>query len=337
MRNPTIKDIAKHAGVSISTVSYVLNNNRTVSDEIRGRVIKAIDELGYSPNAVARSLRQKHTGIVGIIGPSNSDPFYAEMVTGIEDMSYKAGYSVILCNTHLSLDREIDYFHLLHMKRADGVMLLLDNNRIEWIQSYLNHKIPVVRYGYSPIPGLDMDTVRVDNLSIGKNATSHLIELGHRRIACITPPARDEMGCQRFIGYKETLETNGVLVESSLIAEGDYSIEGGYRAAAQLLDNGSEFTAVFVSNDASAIGAMHAFKQAGYRIPDDISIISVDNILMGSYIDPPLTSVSIPVYRAGETIFNYLCERMTGKHVNGPRDVILDCDLMIRNSCKKIS
>ncbi len=337
MGNPTIKDIARESGVSTATVSYVINNNRTVSDDLRNRVISSINKLGYSPNAVARSLRQKHTGIVGIIGPSNSDPFYAEMVTGIEDMSYKAGYSVMLCNTHLSLEREINYFHLLKMKRVDGVMLLLDNNRIDWIQSYLNDKIPVVRYGYSLVPGLDIDTVRVDNLAIGKIATNYLIELGHRHIACISPPSCDELGCLRVIGYKETLELNGYVCDSTMIAEGDYSVEGGYHAAKQLLQSGAWFSAIFVSNDATALGAMHAIKQAGYHIPDDISIIGVDNIMMGSYLDPPLTSVSIPVYSAGEKIFNHLLERMTGIQTNGPREVILNCELIIRNSCKKIS
>jgi len=307
-----------------------------VSDELRNRVIAAIDKLGYSPNAVARSLRQRHTNIVGIIGSSNSDPFYAEMVTGIEDTSYKAGYSVILCNTHLSLEREISYFHLLRMKWVGGIMLLLDNYQIESIQSYLDNKIPVVRYGYLPIQGLDIDTVRVDNMAIGKIATRYLMDLGHRQIACIAPPTRDNLGCLRLVGYKETLETNGCVYDNTLVAEGDYSIERGYRAANQLLENGNKFTAVFVSNDASALGAMHAFKQAGFHIPDDISIIGVDNIPMGSFIDPPLTSVSIPVYRAGETIFNILFERMTGKHKIAPQDVILNCELVIRNSCVSV-
>lgn len=337
MGRSTIKDIAKQAGVSVATVSYVLNNNRTVSAELRNRVVTVINELGYSPNGVARSLRRKHTGIVGIIGQRNSDLFYTELVAGIEDASYKAGYNVMVCNTHLSLEREISYYNLLRTKRVDGIMLVLDNYPLDWIRSFLDDKIPVVRYGYPNMPGLDIDTVQVDNLSIGRTATNHLMDLGHRQIACITPPAGDEVTAQRVAGYEQILEAHGYTYNPALVAKGDFSVEGGYRAAKQLITSGEKFTAVFVSNDESAIGAMHAFKQAGYQIPDDISIIGVDNVLIGSHVDPPLTTVSIPIYDAGKIMFNRLHERLRGTQINGPRDVVLECNLVLRDSCKRVS
>src|SRR5512133_3415365 len=171
----TIKDIAKQADVSVATVSYVVNKSRWVSPQLTERVLKAIEQKGYSPNAVARSLRQKRTKTIGLIVPDSSNPFFAEIAKGVEDAGFEAGYSVILCNSNASLDRELVYLDLLQSKRVEGIIFIATTAQVNQIRPIVNSGIPVVIF-YRDIPGLEVDTFRIDNLKAGYLATRHLIE-----------------------------------------------------------------------------------------------------------------------------------------------------------------
>jgi LacI family transcriptional regulator len=328
----TIKDIARQAGVSVATVSYVVNKSKWVSPELTERVEKAIEQLGYSPNAVARSLRQKHTRMIGLIVPDSSNPFFAEIAKGVEDAGYEAGYSVILCNSNASLDRELVYLDLLQSKRVEGIIFIATSTHVEQLRMIVKGGIPVVIF-YRELPGLDVDTFRIDNFRAGYLGTRHLIELGHRNIACIQPASAETPSSQRVEGYKHAMTEAGIPWQEPLMPRGDNHISGGKTAAQVLLQSGLPFSAIFSTNDAMAIGAMRALREAGYQIPQNVSIVGVDDIILASYSEPPLTTVAQPKYDAGCQAMSFLIERIGGGYNQGPRNVLLDTELIQRSSC----
>lgn len=327
----TIKDIARRAGVSVATVSYVVNRNRYVSPQLTERVVHAIEELGYSPNAIARSLRQKNTRMIGLIVPDSSNPFFAEIAKGVEDAGYDKGYSVILCNSNAQTERELVYLDLLRSKRVDGIIFIATGIHIEHIRSIAKAGIPVVIF-YRDIPDLDVDTFRIDNFQAGYIATCHLIQLGHREIACIQPASAVTPSGQRVEGYKRAMEESDLKWDEALMPRGDNRVSGGKDAAQALVQSGRSFSAIFSTNDAMAVGAMRALRNLGYRIPQDISIAGVDDILLASFTEPTLTTVAQPKYEAGCQAVDFLIQRIEGGYDQGPRNIQLEIKLVERES-----
>jgi len=327
----TIKDIARQADVSVATVSYVVNKSRWVSPELTERVLQAIEKLGYSPNAIARSLRQKRTKMIGLIVPDSSNPFFAEIAKGVEDAGFAAGYSVILCNSNASIDRELIYLDLLRSKRVEGIIFIATSTHVEPIKPIVKSGVPVVTF-YRDVPDLDMDTFRIDNFQAGYIGTRHLIELGHRQIACIQPASPETPSGKRVEGYLHAMQEAGLPCQEALMPRGDNRVSGGKEAACQMADSGLPFSAIFSANDAMAIGAIRALRELGYRIPQEVSIVGVDDILLASYTEPPLTTVAQPKYEAGCQAMEFLVERIEGGHTQGPRNVLLDTTLVVRNS-----
>lgn len=328
----TIKDIARQASVSVATVSYVVNKSKWVSPELTERVLKAIEQLGYSPNAVARSLRQKHTRMIGLIVPDSSNPFFAEIAKGVEDAGFEAGYSVILCNSNASLDRELVYLNLLQSKRVEGIIFIATSTHVEQLRTIVRSGIPVVTF-YRELPGLDVDTFRIDNFQAGYLGTRHLIDLGHHNIACIQPASAQTPSSQRVEGYKHAMTEAGIPWQEKLMPRGDNHISGGEIAAQELIRSGLPFSAIFSTNDAMAIGAMRALRGSGYQIPQNASIVGVDDIILASYSEPPLTTVAQPKYDAGCQAVSFLIERIGGGYNQEPRNVMLDIQLVQRSSC----
>jgi LacI family transcriptional regulator len=327
----TIKDIASRAGVSVATVSYVVNKSRFVSPELTTRVEEAIDLLGYSPNAVARSLRQNRTKLIGLIIPDNSNPFFAEIAKGVEDAGFEAGYSVILCNSNASLDRELVYMNLLRSKRVEGIIFIATSTQVEQVRSFGKAKIPVVIF-YRDIPGLDVDTIRIDNFKAGYTATRHLIDLGHQTIACIRPASDETPSAQRVEGFKHAMDESGLTWYPELIPQGDNRVSGGKSAVHELIRSKRNFTAIFATNDAMAIGSMRALREIGYHIPKDVSVVGVDDILLASYVEPPLTTIAQPKYEAGCQAVEFLLERIESEYKKGPRNIFLETKLIVRES-----
>jgi LacI family transcriptional regulator len=327
----TIKDIAKQARVSVATVSYVVNKTRYVSPELSARVIRAIEELGYSPNAVARSLRQKSTKMIGLIVPDSSNPFFAEIAKGVEDAGYERGYSVILCNSNASIERELVYLDLLRSKRVEGIIFIATTTQVEQIRPFVKSGIPVVIF-YRDIPGVDVDTFWIDNFRAGYIAARRLIQLGHRQIACIQPKSAESPSGLRVEGYKRAMEEHGLAWDEALMPRGDNLVSGGKAAVQALAESGRAFTAIFSSNDAMAIGAMRALRNLGYQIPQDVSIIGVDDIILASYSEPPLTTVAQPKYEAGCQAVDFLIERIEGGYDQGSRNIQLEIELIERSS-----
>jgi LacI family transcriptional regulator len=327
----TIKDIARQADVSVATVSYVVNKSRWVSPELTERVLRAIDQSGYSPNAVARSLRQKRTKMIGLIVPDSSNPFFAEIAKGVEDAGFAAGYSVILCNSNASIDRETEYLDLLRSKRVEGIIFIATTTHVEQIKPIVKSGVPVVTF-YRDVPDLDIDTFRIDNFQAGHLGTRHLIDLGHRQIACIQPASPDTPSGKRVEGYLHAMQEAGLPWQEPLMPRGDNRVSGGKEAARQIVDSGLPFSAIFSANDAMAIGAIRALRELGYHIPQDISIVGVDDIILASYIEPPLTTVAQPKYEAGCQAMDFLIERIESGYNQGPRSVLLDTTLVVRDS-----
>jgi LacI family transcriptional regulator len=325
----TIKDIATRAGVSTATVSYVINGSRRVSPERTARVQRAVRELGYAPNAVAQSLRQARTRSIGLLVPDNSNPFFAELAKGVEDGAFERGYSVLLCNSNSSREREARYLELLLTKRVDGLLYSPTTASIRDLAPFLARRIPVVTFYRDP-GEMPVDAIRVDNVRMGYLATRHLLELGHRRIAFIEPAA-EGASSQRVLGYRDALREAGIPGDPALVVRGDNRFEGGGAAARELLASGVAFTGLVAANDATALGAMGTFQHAGLGVPADISIVGIDDIRQASFWTPSLTTVRQPKYEAGQQALAFLVERIEGA-VAPPRRVVLDTQLVVRVS-----
>jgi len=332
----TIKDVAKKAGVSIATVSRVLNNSDHPLDPItRQKVLDAIEELGYIPNAAARSLQLKRTKTIGILLPSIANAYYSSIVDGAEEVAYKYGYGLILCITNRSWERTKEHIQLLSEKRVDGVIFtgggaLDDAKRNRVFQDSKLSMIVIGRHNS------DLPAVQVDNVKVGFQATEHLISLGHKRIATITGPKVSTTAEDRYAGYKMALESYGLEEDISIVAEGDFLVQSGYVAASGLpLQGKSRVTAVFAQNDLMAIGAIRFLKSRGLKIPEDVSVVGCDDLELAFYITPPLTTVAVPAYELGKTAMEVMVDSLNGNKV--PSLKILPTELKVRESTIKIN
>ncbi|GIK43524.1 MAG: LacI family transcriptional regulator [Chloroflexota bacterium] len=326
-----MRDVAERAGVSVTSVSHVINQTRLVSDDLRERVLTAMNELGYQPNALARSLRRKETYTIGVIMTNSADPFFAEVTRGVEDACFEQGYNIILCNSDSDLDKELFYTNELIKKRVDGILFLAAGGKsTQHIRTMQQRKTPLVvvdRY----IPDLAVDTVLIDNARGGWLATHHLIELGHRRIGCISGPSDLTLSAERVTGYRRSLQEAGIQVDESLIVKGNFQYETGYQAAQQFLAQPIPPTAIFACNDLMAIGVINAAVKQGWQVPDRLSVIGFDDIRMAAYINPLLTTVAQPKYEMGSIATTMLLERIHNQEM-APRQKLLDTQLVVRES-----
>ncbi len=333
----TIKDVARQAEVSLATVSHVINNTRYVSDELRARVLAAMEALNYRPNAAARSLRSGETRTIGLIVPDNSNPFFAEIARVIEDIGFDNGYSVILCNSDGNIQKEKSYVQLLISKRVDGVIFIASQGTSAAISDLAAQHIPIV-IADRQIGHPDVDEVMVDNEQGGYQATQYLLSLGHRRIGCICGPSRLTPSSLRFKGYQRALKDGGVPFREELVVSGDLRFQGGERCMRKLLDLPQRPTAVFAFNDMMAIGAIRAIRNAGLRVPEDISLVGFDNIPISTATYPALTTVAQPIPRLAKTITHLLIERIQKAHESCPaRQVTLETHLVVRDSCAALA
>jgi LacI family transcriptional regulator len=330
-----MRDVAERASVSVTTVSHVVNKTRPVSDELRQRVLTAMDELGYQPNLLARSLRRGHTHTIGMIVPDSTNPFFAEVARGVEDTSFKQGYSVILCNSDGDLDKEVFYANVLAERRVDGILFVAAGISTEQIRDLQARRMPVVVVDRE-IPDVAVDSVLADNARGGKSATRYLIDLGHRRIGCIVGPSDVTPSAERITGYRQALDEGGIPVDEALIVKGDFQYESGYQAACQLLAMDDPPTAIFACNDLMAVGAISAAVEVGRRVPTDLSVVGFDDVRLASFANPPLTTIVQPKYEMGVIAATMLLERIR-EHEIPPRRQMLDTSLLVRRSTAPLS
>lgn len=332
----TIKDVAKLAGVSISTVSRALSGNIPVSDETRKKVMEAVKELNYQPNVLAKGLKQGKTNTIGLLIPNIRNPIFPAVARGVEDFARKNGYTVILCNTDENIQLEQEYVQTLRKRWVDGLIFATAGMESEHILELKKDGFPVV-LAVRDMEDL-VDTVKIDNFKAAYEAMNYLIGKGYKRIAIINGKLELSVYNQRFEAYKKALrDANLPIIEDLIVGDtykgiGDKASENGYAALKKLLKAGNKFDAVFATNDLRAIGAIRAIKDHGLKVPKDIAVMGFDDLEFSSLLDPPLTTVSQPLYQIGIRAVKRLLTVIENKGNHKPHIEILDTHLEIRES-----
>ncbi|MHB1653546.1 MAG: LacI family DNA-binding transcriptional regulator [Desulfitobacteriaceae bacterium] len=327
----TIKDVARLAGVSISTVSRVLNNNdHPVNSETKERILAAIEELSFYPNAIARGLQANKTKTIGLILPDIGNPYYPGIVRGVEDLAHELGYTLILCNADRSRERTQEYLRVLREKRVDGIIFTGGGIAQDAQQGNFFEKdavaTVVIGKHWSNLP-----SVQVNNVKAAREACEHLLSLGHRQIATVTGPEASTTARDRLEGYRQGLAAFGLTEHPEWIILGDFEVDSGYRAVAQLPRMGREgITAIFAQNDLMAIGVINALQQRGMKVPDDVAVVGFDDIPLASFVTPKLSTVAIPVYELGMTAMKVLAKLLVGQETESV--TILETKLELRES-----
>lgn len=337
----TIKDVAEKAGVSITTVSHVINETRYVSDELTEKVFEAMRALNYRPNIVARSLRSGSTKTIGLVIPDISNPFFAEFSRKIEDKGFEYGYNVILCNTDEDQVKEDLYVDVLISKQVDGMIFFAAGNSKSFQDNPFKDDIPIVITDREA-EGIRSDVVLIDNSAGGYKATRYLISLNHRRIGCISGPSPIRPSAQRVEGYQNALEEAGIPFDADLLRVGDFRFAGGEQEMQALLALPEPPTAVFACNDMMALGAMRAIKGSGLRVPEDVSVIGFDNTPLSRLVFPQLTTISQPIKDMADLAVELLVEKINIKENQKYqkdlqpeyRRIVLETELVVRGTCQ---
>ena len=320
MLRPTIADVAETAGVSKSTVSRVLSGSAEyMRDETRSRVEQAIAELGYRPSSVARSLVSKRTFTAGMLVSDISNPFYPEAINGVEDVALKQGYNIFLGSSNYDLERGMTFVRSLIDKQVDGVLIMSSTMSDEWVQELARHDVPVVVLDWDPqeIEGT-VGAISVNFEPGIRAAIDHLIELGHRQIAHVSGPLHLRTSHLRQDAFLQAMAAHNITPQQIQIIEGDLQIEGGKAALAQLLALPARPTAVFAANDMMAMGIVRAARAAGLRVPDDLSVVGLDNIWLIEDMEPPLTTVALPRYEIGQIAMQMLFDLLQKPEIAQP-------------------
>lgn len=326
----TIKDVAALAGISYTTVSHVLNKTRPVSEHVRLKVEAAIAELDYVPSAVARSLKARSTATIGLLVPNSVNPYFAELARGIEDGCERNGYCVILCNSDDNPQKQRNYLRVLLEKRIDGLIVASVGQDGDLLQSLAGVRMPMVIVDRA-LDGIDADLVRIDHEHGGYLATRHLLELGHRDIACIGGPADTGPGQLRLAGYRRALAEQGVTVAENRVLHCDFSSPGGYDAAVRLLD-GVRPTAIFAGNDMIGFGVLRAAAERNISVPAELSVVGFDDIELSRYVYPPLTTVGQSIRELGESAAQMLLSRISTPRSGAAEQRIVAPHIVLRES-----
>ncbi len=335
MAQLTIEQIANLANISRSTVSRVLNEHPSVRPDVRERVLRVISEHGYAPRAAARSLASRRTGVIGLLIPRSAafifaDPFFALTIQGITEACAKEGYFLMLSAVTMEAEQGF-YRNVLRSGHFDGVIMLSSDLDDPILPLLVRDKMPLVLIGNHP-HFQDLHSVDADNRSGALQATKHLISLGHRRIATITGSRRMAAALDRQDGYERALTEAGLGVDARLLVEGDFTQQGGYRAMLQLLELPDPPTGVFVAGDTMAHGVLRALHERGYSVPDDIAIVSFDDLPAAAFANPPLTSVCQPITAMAGTAVKMLINQL-GADGRSVSRACLPTELVIRDSC----
>ncbi|WP_025820185.1 substrate-binding domain-containing protein [Shewanella marina] len=327
----TIKDIAKLAGVSTSTVSHVLNKTRFVSEEISLKVLQAVSELNYAPSALARSLKTNHTKTFGMLVTTSTNPFFAEVVKGVEQACYEQGYSLILCNTEGDPLRINLNLSTLLQKRVDGLLLICSEVEAKAF-GQLNHypELPMVMMDWGPTD-FNCDKIQDNSLLGGYLATQHLIEMGHTEIACICGPLDKVPAAQRITGFKQAMQDANLTINPDWIITGNFECDGGVAAYQALKQCQQQPTAAFICNDMMAMGFIHAANKDGISIPQQFSIVGYDDIELARYLSPALTTISQPKRLLGQKAVELLIDKISSKRAE-TQTIALEPSLVIRDS-----
>lgn len=326
----TIYDIAKAAGVSIATVSKVINSTGRISAETRERINEIMQELDYHPSVVASALTGKSTFTIGLLIPDLANPLYAEIARSAEDRGRELGFNLVMCSTDNNPRRESDYISFLKQKRVDGIIISTGVSHEEGLKNLAEQKVPVALVTRD-IASLDADSVKVDDFLGGYQAVSHLVGLGHRHIAIITEDLKLPACEERVRGCLYALQEAGIDREKPSVVECTSSVEEGKQRVLELLQSSDSPTAIFASNDLLAIGAVQAAKELRLTIPWDLSVVGFDNTLLAGIVDPPLTTISQPIAQMGRQAMNLIIQEIRGEK-QSKHKIVLKPELIVRQS-----
>ncbi|WP_254060076.1 LacI family DNA-binding transcriptional regulator [Granulicella sp. L56] len=327
----TMHDIAAHANVSVGTVSHVLNDTATVREVLKKRVLKSIEELGYSVNHLSRGLRRNKTNLIGVIIPDIMNPFFPAVVRGVEDLAFKSNYRVLLCNADNDVKKEEAYLADLQSFLAAGIILIPS----------VDHKIvgkgmpPVVCVDRKP-KGWKGDSVTVANAAGGYLAAQHLINMGHRQVGIVRGPSNVTTATERVDGFLKAMAEHKIVVLSEYLQSGSFDQESGYACTLRLLNLLPRPTAIFTASDLMAVGALAAVKNQKLKCPKDVSIISFDGLAFTQMTEPAITSIFQPSYQLGYSAVRLLLERINGMD-SPPQDIVLDTELKMKDSVRRLA
>ncbi|CBG90516.1 DNA-binding transcriptional regulator CytR [Citrobacter rodentium] len=331
----TMKDVAEKAKVSTATVSRALMNPEKVSQATRSRVEQAALAVGYLPQAAGRHIKRNESRTILVIVPDICDPFFSEIIRGIEVTAARHGYLVLIGDCAHQNQQEKTFVNLIVTKQIDGMLLL--GSRLPFDASIEEQRnLPPMVMANEFAPELELPTVHIDNLTAAFDAVNYLHELGHQRIGCIAGPEEMPLCHYRLQGYVQALRRCGIVVDPHYIARGDFTFEAGGNALKQLLALPLPPTAVFCHSDVMALGALSWAKRQGLKVPDDLSIVGFDNIALAEFCDPPLTTVAQPRFGIGQEAMLLLLDQMQGQNVSsGSR--LMDCELILRGSTRALT
>jgi LacI family transcriptional regulator len=323
----TISDVAHRASVSTATVSRVLNGDARVGDAYRRRVLRAVEELDYRPNVLARNLRRQRTATIGVVVPDIENPHFGEMVRAVEDQAFDAGYRVLVCNTDEKADKQRAYLEALIDERVLGVIISPSDPGGEGISRLLDLEIPVVAYDRE-VADPRADAVLADNVKALRIGTDVLVAEGHRHIAFIGGRIDVETGAERLAGYEMAMRAARLDLE---VVDGDFRLERAEAAVAGLLQRDPRATALIVANNLMTLGALRAIREAGLAVPGDIALLGVDDPPWSALVDPPLTTLAQPVRAMAADAMELLLQRVTGTREH-PRRIVHPFELRTRAS-----
>ena len=330
MKYITLKMVAEKAGVSVNTASRAINNKSDINEETKKRILKVAQELGYVRNGTAVALRTKKTGTIGVVIADNRNPFYAEVLNGMEEAAREKNYHIILANTQRDYKKEEEAINLLLAKRVDGLLITPVQDRDDDIKNLIDANIPFVVVGRD-FENIEVDAIYNDEVKGGFLATEYLIKKGHKKIAFINGFLHKSPARGRLEGYKKALKKYGIPLDDALVSAGDIDIKDGYERTRQLFEKGLDFTAIFAYNDMMAFGVMQAIKEKGLRIPEDIGLVGYDDIPFSSLISPSLTTIRLNKQELGIESVKLLFSRMNGNRKKAKK-IMLDVELIIRKT-----
>ncbi len=331
---PTIRDVARAAGVSSATVSHVMNGSRQVSVETRAKVLQAIQDLRYRRDGIARSLRRTSTGTIGLIVSDITNPFFADLVRGLEDRVYAQGahYTVVLCNTDEDLAKEKRYLDVLSERRVDGLVMVPVGGNEDHLNELRASGVPIV-FADRLLPGVDVDAVTVNNRAAARQLVDILIANGHRRVAALEARLPVSSISDRMGGYYDALEHVGVTPAAGTIVVSRSTLDDAVLAGNQLLSLPTRPSAVFCSNNFMTLGVIQALQGRGLRCPEDVAVVGVDDFPWAASFRPRLTVAAQPAYKMGQMAASLLFKRIN-RGADSPSDYrVLPSTLFVRESC----
>ncbi|MEO8285981.1 MAG: LacI family DNA-binding transcriptional regulator [Chloroflexota bacterium] len=332
---PNIHDVAKHAGVSIATVSRVLNGSARVRSDIRERVEASMEALSYQPNPAARSLRSNRSRIIGLLISDIQNPFFMGLIRGVEDEALKHEYSVILCNSNENTQRERQYLDVLYMERVAGVIVVPTSENLgeEALKRFRERGVPVVAVDRR-VKDKNIDAVLSDSLRGAHEAVGHLVANGYRHIGMISGPNSVTTGRERLEGYRQTLREAGIALNPELERIGSFTMESGYDLTEQLLELNHPPDALFIANNMMTLGALNAIHARGLRVPEDVAIVSYDYTQWAEPGPVSMTSVMQPARELGSTAALRLFQRLQNPEIQSRQEIILAPTLQVGESSR---